>query len=71
MWFLYHIEHSINSLKICKKISVLYYEALCKRKKCRFDRTLFDDRCISDDFLNDFYLITVEKKQNLKISESY
>lgn len=46
MWFLYHIEHSINSLKICKKFSVLYYEALCKRKKCRFDRTLFDDRCI-------------------------
>lgn len=42
-----------------------------KEKKCRFDRILFDDRCIYDGFFNDFNLITVEKKQNLKISESY
>lgn len=35
------------------------------------EHCLMIDIYISDDFLNDFHLITVEKKQNLKISESY
>lgn len=44
---------------------------IAKEKNADLIEHCLIDRCISEYFLNDFYLITVEKKQNLKISESY